>query len=172
MGCGCECGGNPHRQALGRRHVLWTVRSAGMRVAEAQCAQHLVAADDRDDERGRGRQFPVQSGGGAAAGTVVVTVDPGAQRRLARSHDERDGAGEVVAPDAGAGDQRTHVAGELTDTMRGSDAAKCARGGNMDKTEVREPGEGLPSRALERALMCHVCGHSQSHRVVQPLHRM
>ena len=68
MGRGSERGGNPRRQAFGQRHVLRAVRSAGVRVAEAHRAQHFVVADDRDDERGGGRQLALQSGGGAPVG--------------------------------------------------------------------------------------------------------
>jgi hypothetical protein len=158
MGRGSERGGNPRRQALGQRHVLWTVRSAGVRVAEAQRSQHFVVADDRDDERGGGCQLALQLSGGAPGGAVVVAVDPGAQRRLARSHDECDRAGEVVAPDAMGGDQRAHVAGQVASTMRRGDAAKRAGAGHVNKAEVGEPWERVPSRAIDRALICPASG--------------
>ena len=140
--------------------MLRTVRSAGVRVAEAHRAQYFVVADDRDDERGGGRQLALQLGGGTAI-AVVVAVDLGAQRRLARSHDERDRAGEVVAPDAMGGDQRAHVAGQVASPMRRGDAAKRAGGRDVDQAEVGEPWERVPSRAIERALMCGASGSWQ-----------
>ena len=161
MGRGIERGGNPRRQTFGQRHVLRTVRSAGVRVAEAQRSQYFVVVDDRDDERGTGCQLALQLGGSAAIGTVVVAVDPGAQRRLARSHDERDGAGEVVAPDAMGGDQRAHVAGQVPSTVRRGDAAKRARRGHVNKAEIGQPWERLPSRAIDRALICSASGSWQ-----------
>ena len=56
------------------------------------------------------------------------------------------------------GDQRAHVAGEVASAMRRGDAAKRAGGRDVDKAEVGEPWERVPSRAIERALMCRVSG--------------
>jgi hypothetical protein len=130
--------GNPCREALGQRHVLRAVRPAGVRVAKAQRAKHLVINHDRDDEGGRRGQPALQRGRGAAAHAVVVCVNTGTERRLARSHDERGGAGKVVAPDGTGTDHRAHVAGELAGAMTGGDAAKRPRRGDMDEVEVGE----------------------------------
>jgi len=167
MGRGSQRGGNPRRQAFRQRHVLRAVRSAGVRVAEAHRAQHLVVSDDRNHERRGRRQLSLQSGGGAPI-AVVIAVDFGALRRLARSHDERDRAGEVVAPDAMGGDQRAHVAGQVASSMRRRDAAKRAGGRDVDKAEVGEPWERVPSRAIDRALVCRVSGSWQLRLPIHP----
>ena len=42
--------------------------------------------------------------------------------------------------------------------MRRGDAAKRARRGHVNKAEVREPWERVPSRAIDRALICPTSG--------------
>ena len=136
--------------------MLRAVRPAGVRVAEAQRAQYLAVADDRDDQRRGRRQFLLKPGGGAAMRAVVVAVDLAAERRLFRAHDKGDGARKIVATNAVGADEGAHVAGEQPRAVGGRDAAKRAGGGGADvnKAEISEARERSPGRALERTPMC------------------
>jgi hypothetical protein len=148
-----ECRGNPRREPLGQRHVLRAVRAAGVRVAKAQRAKHLMVGHDRDDERGGRRQLALKRGRRAAAHAVVVSVDSGTERWLARSHDGRGGAGEVVTPNGTRADHGAHVASEVTRTVAGGDAAKRPRRGEVDEIEVGEARKRR-ARGATRASMC------------------
>ena len=107
-----------------------------------------MVVHDRDDEDGRRRQLASKRGRRAAAhAVVVVSVNTAAKRRLARSHDGRGGAGEVVTPDGAGADHRPHVAGEVTRTVAGGDAAKRPRRGEVDEIEVGEARECRARRA-------------------------
>jgi len=145
--------GNPCREALGQRHVLRAVRPAGVRVAKGQCGKYLVINHHRDDERGRRREPALQCCRGAAADTVVVCVKTRAECRLPRSHDERGGAGKVVAPDRTGTDHGAHVAGEPGRAMARGDAAKRSRRGDVDEVEVGKTRE-RSARSTPGASMC------------------
>ena len=69
---------------------------------------------------------------------VVVSVNTTTERRFARAHDERGGAGKVVAPDGTGADHRAHVAGELAGAMTRGNAAERTRCGDVDEIEVGE----------------------------------
>jgi len=113
-----------------------------------------MVGHDRDDEGGRRRQLAVKRGRRAAAhAVVVVSVNTATKRRLARSHDGRGGAGEVVTPDGTGADHRPHVASEVTRTVAGGDAAKRPRRGDVDEIEVGEARD-CRARGAAGASMC------------------
>ena len=135
---GGQCRSYPRREPLGQRHVLGAVRPAGVRVAKAQRAEHLIVGHDRND-KGRGRrELALKRCHRAAAHAVVVSVDTGTKCRLARPHDEGGGAGEIVTADGTGADHRAHVACKVARTMAGGDTAKRPRGGEVDEVEVGE----------------------------------
>ena len=128
------------------------MRPAGVRVAKAQRAEHLVINHHRDHECGRWSKLSLQQCGGTAARMVVVAVDARTEHRLARSHDEGRGAGEVVAADRPRADHAAHVAGELPRAVSGGDAAERPRCGDVDEIEVSETRDGSPRGELGASL--------------------
>ena len=129
------------------------IRAAGMRVAEADRAEHRAIAHDGHDER-RGRREPAMQIGDAA-GTdlpfVEVRKDRGAQRRPSRPHDLRHGAVGIVRPDPMRAHQRANSASTGTRRVSAGDEGDATTGDEMDETEVRQGGYGCACGAFDDA---------------------
>lgn len=127
------------------------VRSAGLRVAEAQRADDVAVAQDRDNEGGGWCELPLQLRQRAAPAGVFFRIDRGPQARLARPHDERDGAGEVIAPDRASGNQRAHLARNLAGAVRGRHTSKRAGGDDVHEIEIGKARQRFACGAIDHA---------------------
>lgn len=130
--------------------MLRAVRAAGLRVAEAQRAEHHPVVQDRHDQRGLWRQLLLEARERAAAGTVVV-VNTRAQDRSSRSRDEGHRARQVVAANRVRGDEAPHVAGKPACAMRRAHTPKRALVRHVNEAEISETGKGFASFAIEHA---------------------
>ena len=153
MACGDQHGGDPRGQAFSQRNMMRRVRSARVRVAEAQGAEHDPVGDQWDDERRLGGEFLVDACRCAPlCADGVVEAEARAQHRFRCSDDTGNGARKIVAADRAGRHQRAHIRAELPGAMGGRDAAQRARGDDMHEVEVRETRECAAGSSVDHAL--------------------
>lgn len=128
-----------------------------MRVTEAEGAEGDAVLQQRNDERGTRREFAVQLRTRTADFRGVVVDDALTQCRLVRSHDEGDGADQIITADRRPPDQHAHRAGQVRGAVRGSDTAQCARRRDVDEAEVGEVRNGFADASIEGAAVRCEC---------------